>query len=65
VSQGLNGLGVDQYLSRGEPGAQWHDAAFQHDPFGSEERPTRFAEIVFSRLIMDRIVFLGTAVDVT
>ena len=29
-----------------------------------EERPTRFAEIdVFSRLIMDRIVFLGTAVD--
>ncbi|MCC3157580.1 ATP-dependent Clp protease proteolytic subunit [Hymenobacter sp. 15J16-1T3B] len=29
-----------------------------------EERPTRFAEIdVFSRLIMDRIVFLGTPVD--
>jgi ATP-dependent Clp protease protease subunit len=29
-----------------------------------EERPTRFAEIdVFSRLMMDRIVFLGTAVD--
>ncbi|HEY8402409.1 MAG TPA: ATP-dependent Clp protease proteolytic subunit [Cytophagaceae bacterium] len=29
-----------------------------------EERPTRFAEIdVFSRLIMDRIIFLGTQVD--
>jgi ATP-dependent Clp protease, protease subunit len=29
-----------------------------------EERPTRFAEIdVFSRLIMDRIIFLGTPVD--
>ena len=29
-----------------------------------EERPTRFAEIdVFSRLIMDRIIFLGQAVD--
>jgi len=29
-----------------------------------EERPTRFAEIdVFSRLIMDRIIFLGTGVD--
>ncbi|MFT6827744.1 MAG: ATP-dependent Clp protease protease subunit [Roseivirga sp.] len=29
-----------------------------------EERPTRFAEIdVFSRLIMDRIIFLGMGVD--
>jgi ATP-dependent Clp protease protease subunit len=29
-----------------------------------EERPTRFAEIdVFSRLIMDRIIFLGTGID--
>ncbi len=29
-----------------------------------EERPTRFAEIdVFSRLIMDRIIFLGTEVN--
>ncbi|MCG8575103.1 MAG: ATP-dependent Clp protease proteolytic subunit [Flavobacteriales bacterium] len=29
-----------------------------------EERPTRFAEIdVFSRLIMDRIIFLGMQVD--
>ena len=31
-----------------------------------EERPTRFAEIdVFSRLIMDRIIFLGSAIDDT
>jgi len=29
-----------------------------------EERPTRFAEIdVFSRLIMDRIIFLGMSID--
>jgi ATP-dependent Clp protease protease subunit len=29
-----------------------------------EERPTNFREIdVFSRLIMDRIIFLGTQVD--
>jgi len=60
--QGLNGLAVDQYL---------HHAAGLARPLVEnmtrsviEERPTRFAEIdVFSRLIMDRIIFLGTAVD--
>ena len=58
----LNGLAVDQYCQR---------AAGLARPFVTnmtrsviEERPTRFAEIdVFSRLIMDRIIFLGQAVD--
>jgi ATP-dependent Clp protease protease subunit len=60
--QGLNGLRVDQYLHQVE-------GQMRHSITGMtrsviEERPTRFAEIdVFSRLIMDRIVFLGTAVD--
>ena len=60
--QGLNGLRVDQYIAR---------SADMTRPFVQnmtrsiiEERPTRFAEIdVFSRLIMDRIIFLGQAVD--
>ena len=62
--QGLSGLAVDQYL---------HHAAGLARPLVQsmtrsviEERPTRFAEIdVFSRLIMDRIIFLGTAVEET
>jgi len=63
--QGLNGLGVDQYIRHVE--GQTRGGLIM--PTGMtrsviEERPTRFAEIdVFSRLIMDRIVFLGTAVD--
>ncbi len=60
--RGLSGLAVDHYL---------HAVAGQARPLVTamtrsviEERPTRFAEIdVFSRLIMDRIVFLGSAVD--
>lgn len=62
--QGLSGLHVDRYL------AQTADLArpFVQNMTRSviEERPTRFAEIdVFSRLIMDRIIFLGQAVDDT
>jgi ATP-dependent Clp protease protease subunit len=63
--QGLSGLGVDQYIQHVE--GQTRGGLIL--PTGMtrsviEERPTRFAEIdVFSRLIMDRIVFLGTAVD--
>jgi ATP-dependent Clp protease protease subunit len=63
--QGLSGLGVDQYIQHVE--GQTRGGLIM--PTGMtrsviEERPTRFAEIdVFSRLIMDRIVFLGTAVD--
>ncbi len=60
--QGLSGLRVDQYV---------HHVEGQVRPYVSnmtrsviEERPQNFREIdVFSRLIMDRIIFLGQAVD--
>ena len=60
--RGLNGLTVDQYAR--------HTAALAR-PFITdmtrsviEERPQNFREIdVFSRLMMDRIIFLGQAVD--
>ena len=60
--QGLNGLRVDQYLHQVEGLARPFVTNMTRSVI--EERPTRFAEIdVFSRLIMDRIMFLGTAVD--
>ncbi|RSK37458.1 ATP-dependent Clp protease proteolytic subunit [Hymenobacter metallilatus] len=60
--RGLNGLAVDQYVQRAQ--AQAWPQVMGMTRSVIEERPTRFAEIdVFSRLIMDRIVFLGTAVD--
>jgi ATP-dependent Clp protease protease subunit len=60
--QGLSGLRVDQYLHHAEGLARPYVTNMTRSVI--EERPTRFAEIdVFSRLIMDRIVFLGTAVD--
>ncbi len=53
-SQGMSSLGVDEYIH-------------QIDNMTRsviEERPTNFREIdVFSRLMMDRIIFLGTPVD--
>ncbi|WP_139925264.1 ClpP family protease [Hymenobacter sp. DG01] len=60
--RGLNGLTVDRYFHQFEgvayPGVMGMTRSV------IEERPTRFAEIdVFSRLIMDRIIFLGQAVD--
>lgn len=52
--QRVNGLAFDQYTEHVENMTR---AVI-------EERPTNFREIdVFSRLIMDRIIFLGTAVD--
>lgn len=52
--QGLSGSMVDQYVQKVENMTR----------SVIEERPTRFAEIdVFSRLIMDRIIFLGMQVD--
>jgi ATP-dependent Clp protease, protease subunit len=52
--QGLNGLNVDRYVQRVENMTR---AII-------EERPTNFREIdVFSRLMADRIIFLGTGVD--
>jgi ATP-dependent Clp protease, protease subunit len=53
-AQGMSGLGVDQYIHKIESMTR----------SVIEERPTNFREIdVFSRLIMDRIIFLGTQVD--
>ncbi len=52
--QGVNGLTFDAYTNRVENMTR----------SVIEERPTRFAEIdVFSRLIMDRIIFLGMQVE--
>ena len=53
-AQGLSGLSVDRYTNHVENMTR----------SVIEERPTRFAEIdVFSRLIMDRIIFLGMQVE--
>jgi len=52
--QGINGNTFDSYVNHVENMTR----------SVIEERPTRFAEIdVFSRLIMDRIIFLGMGVD--
>ena len=52
--RGVNGMAFDQYTQHVESMTR---AVI-------EERPTNFREIdVFSRLIMDRIIFLGTGVD--
>lgn len=52
--RGLNGLTVDGYVQRVENMTR---AII-------EERPTNFREIdVFSRLMADRIIFLGTGID--
>lgn len=52
--QGINGLTFDSYVDR----------VNNMTRSVIEERPTRFAEIdVFSRLIMDRIIFLGMQVE--
>jgi ATP-dependent Clp protease protease subunit len=60
--QGLNGLGVDQYLHHVESQTMHNISNMTRSVI--EERPTNFREIdVFSRLIMDRIIFLGTQVD--
>lgn len=50
--RGLNGLTVDQYISS------------SMTPYITEERKLNVAQMdVFSRLMMDRIIFLGTAID--
>ncbi len=60
--RGLNGLAVDQYRNNigSRPVPQIDDMT----QYIIEERPMRFAQIdVFSRLIMDRIIFMGVPVD--
>ncbi len=60
--QGMSGLGVDQYINHVEGRLQHTVESMTRSVI--EERPTNFREIdVFSRLIMDRIIFLGTQVD--
>ena len=60
--QGLNGLRFDQYFARAEGVARSYVQNMTRSVI--EERPQNFREIdVFSRLIMDRIIFLGQAVD--
>lgn len=53
--RGLSGLGVDQYLQH---------TITNLTPNIIEERPMNVAALdVFSRLMMDRIIFLGTGID--
>ena len=61
--QGLNGLLIDQYMHHVESSTHLHRIDNMTRSV-IEERPTHFREIdVFSRLMMDRIIFLGTQVD--
>ena len=61
--QGLNGLLVDQYVHQVESTARLHRVENMTRAV-IEERPTNFREIdVFSRLMMDRIIFLGMQID--
>ncbi|MCC9136589.1 ClpP family protease [Pontibacter silvestris] len=61
--QGLNGLTVDKYMNHVESAARQHQVQNMTRAV-IEERPTNFREIdVFSRLMMDRIIFLGTQVE--
>ncbi|RYU78305.1 ClpP family protease [Hymenobacter persicinus] len=60
--QGLSGASLDRYQHQFE--GRFYPQLTGMTRSVIEERPTRFAEIdVFSRLIMDRIIFLGQAVD--
>ncbi len=61
--RGLNGLTVDNYVTR--IGNDYRVPEINNMTRAViEERPTNFREIdVFSRLMMDRIIFLGTPVD--
>src|SRR5687768_9885210 len=60
--QNIGSSVVDKYIDKVES----MSGHYVHNMTRSviEERPTRFAEIdVFSRLIMDRIIFLGLPID--
>ena len=61
--QGISSLGLNQYVRYVENAAPLHRIDNMTRSV-IEERPTNFREIdVFSRLMMDRIIFLGTQVD--
>ncbi|MDE6317777.1 MAG: ATP-dependent Clp endopeptidase proteolytic subunit ClpP [Muribaculaceae bacterium] len=60
---GINGLALDQYVSATSRNAQ-SIAASYISPTIIEERQLNVAQMdVFSRLMMDRIIFLGTDVN--
>lgn len=60
---GMNGLALDQYVSATSRGVQ-SIAASYISPTIIEERQLNVAQMdVFSRLMMDRIIFLGTDVN--
>ena len=60
---GMSGLALDQYVSATSRGAQ-SIAASYISPTIIEERQLNVAQMdVFSRLMMDRIIFLGTDVN--
>lgn len=53
--QGINGLATDQYLA---------SSPSNMTPYIMEERQMNVSQMdVFSRLMMDRIIFLGTGID--
>lgn len=59
---GMSGLGIDEYMSY--VGDVSRPVVEDMTTTIIEERPMRFAAIdVFTRLIMDRIIFFGTPVD--
>jgi ATP-dependent Clp protease protease subunit len=60
--QNLGSNIVDRYITKVESMSGHYVESMTRSVI--EERPTRFAEIdVFSRLIMDRIIFLGMPID--
>ena len=59
---GMNGLALDQYMSKNENAAKIVSSYIS--PTIIEERQLNVAQMdVFSRLMMDRIIFLGTDVN--
>ena len=60
---GMNGLALDQYTSQASNAAITAAAGYV-SPTIIEERQLNVAQMdVFSRLMMDRIIFLGSQVD--
>lgn len=59
---GMNGLALDQYIAKNEDAARITSSYIS--PTIIEERQLNVAQMdVFSRLMMDRIIFLGTEVN--
>ena len=61
---GMNGLALDQYAAFASRGASAAVSSSYINPSIIEERQLNVAQMdVFSRLMMDRIIFLGTEVN--